>query len=322
MSLLIDEYPLMVLPQLAKAIGLNEAMVLQQVHYWLGKSTHYHENRRWVYNTYDGWQEQFPFWSVSTIQRTIKRLAEPYKPKGKKDPLVKRSPLILINRFNKHGFDKTNWYTVDRAEVRRIESEIEARLVNLTSQSSRADHTNTRDYAETTNNIPEPEVVPIEETFPPGRESKLKQASHGLDIKPKLKRTGRKPSKKKKPPFPPTTPAAKFMFERLGAEAEVKQWHPPTSFKTLAQREKFEHAEEKLGDRTIRLVTQAMEQGHDTTTRVTNYLGKCTQEKPRARAGEVLDCDEWCEGMPPRLKAGETLIINAPPIPTSINPGG
>ena len=36
--LLIDEPPLQVLPSLAREIGLNEAIMLQQIHYWLLKS--------------------------------------------------------------------------------------------------------------------------------------------------------------------------------------------------------------------------------------------------------------------------------------------
>jgi len=34
-KLLIDEYPLQVLPSLAVIYGLNEAIILQQVHYWI-----------------------------------------------------------------------------------------------------------------------------------------------------------------------------------------------------------------------------------------------------------------------------------------------
>ncbi len=34
-NLLLDEHPLLVMPKLATLIGLNEAIVLQQVHYWL-----------------------------------------------------------------------------------------------------------------------------------------------------------------------------------------------------------------------------------------------------------------------------------------------
>ncbi|WP_056997854.1 hypothetical protein [Fructilactobacillus fructivorans] len=73
-SLLINEPPLMVIPSLAKKIGLNEAMVIQQLHYWLLKSNKVHENRKWIYNTYNDWQKQFSFWSVRTIKRTISNL--------------------------------------------------------------------------------------------------------------------------------------------------------------------------------------------------------------------------------------------------------
>jgi len=59
MKLLIDEPPLQVLPGLAKAIGLNEALFLQQLHYWVDKSAHVYEDRRWIYNTASGWVEQF-----------------------------------------------------------------------------------------------------------------------------------------------------------------------------------------------------------------------------------------------------------------------
>lgn len=76
-SLLIDEYPLLVLPSLAKAIGLNEAIALQQLHYWLEnpKGGVEMDGHRWVYNTYEQWQaDNFPFWSVSTVKRTFLRL--------------------------------------------------------------------------------------------------------------------------------------------------------------------------------------------------------------------------------------------------------
>ena len=38
--LLIKESPVMIIPSLAVKIGLNEAVVLQQIHYWLGISKH------------------------------------------------------------------------------------------------------------------------------------------------------------------------------------------------------------------------------------------------------------------------------------------
>ena len=111
-QLLLDEHPLLILPGLARAVGLNEAIVLQQLHYWLQKSQHEHDGRRWIYNTYSDWQEQFPFWSVATIRRTLTSLREPYTPKKGSGGRVPREALVLAGRFNRLGMDKTNWYTI------------------------------------------------------------------------------------------------------------------------------------------------------------------------------------------------------------------
>ena len=73
-KLLIHDKPIMILPSLSQKIGLNEAIILQQIHYWLVSSQHEKEGRKWVYNTYKEWQLQMPFWSESTIKRTIKSL--------------------------------------------------------------------------------------------------------------------------------------------------------------------------------------------------------------------------------------------------------
>lgn len=75
-QMLINEPPLTFQPSLAKALGLDEAIVIQQLHYWL--SNQKNEGRidesgeKWVYNTYAEWQEDnFPFWSEDKIQRVF-----------------------------------------------------------------------------------------------------------------------------------------------------------------------------------------------------------------------------------------------------------
>jgi len=77
-NLLINEPPLTVSPTLATILGLEEAIVIQQLHYWLGniKNAGRVENgEKWVYNTYEEWQEgNFPFWSVDKIQRLFLKL--------------------------------------------------------------------------------------------------------------------------------------------------------------------------------------------------------------------------------------------------------
>lgn len=76
---LLDDPPLLVLPSLACVLGLNESIVLQQLHFLLrnpknGKRIAEH---KWIFNTYEQWQcEYFPFWSARTIQRIFETLAK------------------------------------------------------------------------------------------------------------------------------------------------------------------------------------------------------------------------------------------------------
>lgn len=107
-KLLINEPPLQVLPSLAVLLGLNESIVLQQLHYWLEKSKHNYDDRQWVYNTSAEWQEQFPFWSEATIRRTFASLRD----KG----------VVLTGNYNKAGFDRTLWYSIDYEALNNLAS--------------------------------------------------------------------------------------------------------------------------------------------------------------------------------------------------------
>lgn len=106
MKLLIDEPPLQVLPSLAEAIGINEAIVLQQVHYWIQKNGKEHDERLWTYNSYANWQKQFPFYSERTIQRIFKNLEE--------------KNLVLVGNYNKLVMDKTKWYSINYDELDKL----------------------------------------------------------------------------------------------------------------------------------------------------------------------------------------------------------
>lgn len=109
---LIPENPLLVLPSLAKEIGLNEAIILQQIHFWLQTNYHIKEGQRWIYNSYTQWQEQFPFWSIKTIQRTILSL--------------EKKSIIKSGNFNKLKIDRTKWYTINYENVPNSDSAMES----------------------------------------------------------------------------------------------------------------------------------------------------------------------------------------------------
>ena len=100
--LLINEPPLQVLPTLAQAIGLNDSIFVQQLHWWLGnkKVGREHDGYKWVKNSIKEWQEDnFPFWHVNTITKIVNRL----EAKG----------IIKTTKLNAAKGDHTLYYTID-----------------------------------------------------------------------------------------------------------------------------------------------------------------------------------------------------------------
>lgn len=126
-KLLIDDRPLIILPKLATIIGLNEAIVLQQIHYWVetykavNDTHHFQDGEWWVWNTGEEWAENFPFWSQSTVWRALENLRNSYLRK-EDDTMLARGPLVITGRFNKKGYDRTLWYRIDYEELDRLEA--------------------------------------------------------------------------------------------------------------------------------------------------------------------------------------------------------
>lgn len=174
--LLIDEPPLQVLPSLAREIGLNEAIMLQQMHYWLIKSSHEFEGVKWFYKTLEDWQTEFPFWSAMTIRRTLTNL--------------EKQKVIRIGNFNKKKFDKTKWYTIEYQCVNRRCVQYEQMMCsNRTDGCVQFEQTYTREYTETTteNNVTEEKPLKVVWT---------EETKHIIDYL--NKRTGKKYSVKTK----------------------------------------------------------------------------------------------------------------------------
>ncbi|WP_312546363.1 conserved phage C-terminal domain-containing protein [Pantoea eucalypti] len=103
MSLLLKVKPLVISPMLALRIGINEAIVLQQICYWLEDTTSgiEYDGKRWVYNSINAWNEQFPWWTAKTIQRTVSSL--------------KKMGLIYVEQLKKSQHDQTNYYAINYA---------------------------------------------------------------------------------------------------------------------------------------------------------------------------------------------------------------
>lgn len=156
-KLLFDEHPLVILPSVAEKIGLNEAIVLQQINYWIQANKqanrNYRDGKHWTYNSVDEWQRQFRWWSRSTIKRTLKNLED----KG----------ILVVGNYNKRGFDKTKWYSINKEKFSQLMEEWSNRLgqneptsgSKWTNGEGQSDPTNTRDYPETNSDSSNPQAI-------------------------------------------------------------------------------------------------------------------------------------------------------------------
>lgn len=146
-KLLIQESPLTFQPSLAVAIGINEAIVLQQIHYWIKntKNKGYEQDGyKWVYNTYAEWKESnFPFWSENTIQRTFASLEE----KG----------LVVSIQPMKGKYDRTKYY---RIEYTKLEVYDDPKMVCSLNESEIT--TETTQSVDNFQNQPIPDNYPVD----------------------------------------------------------------------------------------------------------------------------------------------------------------
>lgn len=160
-KLLIDDYPIQVLPKLAEEIGLNEAIILQQIHYWLNSSKHNYDGKRWIYNSYPKWIEQFPFWSESTIKRTITSL--------------EKQNLVHVGNYNKAGFDRTKWYSINYTTLNKLMTRPSGQndptmRSNWHDGIGQNDPTNTIDYTETSSETTNNNILSPSSTAYPYRD--------------------------------------------------------------------------------------------------------------------------------------------------------
>jgi len=103
-NILYNLVPKIINTELACLIGLNEAIVLQQLHYWIDKNktakVNFRNGRTWTYSTIQDYRDRdFPFWSFNTVKRTITNLAN--------------MGFLLKGNYNKLKIDKTCWYAID-----------------------------------------------------------------------------------------------------------------------------------------------------------------------------------------------------------------
>lgn len=109
---LLDENPLVVLPTLAEAIGLNGSIVLQQIHFCINKKVErqdtqtFREGHYWVYNTFEEWAKVFKFWKLRTIKSIFAK--------------VQKLGLLISKKFGQKNWDQKKWYRIDYEALDRM----------------------------------------------------------------------------------------------------------------------------------------------------------------------------------------------------------
>jgi len=120
-KLLIDEAPVYFAKTLTKYIGLEKAIILQQVHFWLEVNKrdekNYYENRYWVYSSFEQWAERdSSWWSQRKLLSLFCKLCD--------------SKILIKKQLKKEQMDRTNFYTINYEKLDEIHKKLRQKLVN------------------------------------------------------------------------------------------------------------------------------------------------------------------------------------------------
>ena len=118
-KLLYTQEPIVINPVAAEVLGVNEAIIVQQVHYWLNinekAKINFYNGRYWTYNTYENWQKtNFRFFSERTLKRIFKKLEE--------------KEILIKDNFNKTKYDRTLWITINYEKLDELMAEYEEKM--------------------------------------------------------------------------------------------------------------------------------------------------------------------------------------------------
>lgn len=90
-------------PLIAAKVGVNAAVIYQNLVFWTEKNAanqrHEYDGRYWTYNSIKAFEALFPYLTTSQIRTAIRHLLE--------------NDLIVEGNYNKAGYDRTKWYSVN-----------------------------------------------------------------------------------------------------------------------------------------------------------------------------------------------------------------
>ncbi len=117
---------------LASIIGIEAALFLNKMNYWVSKCGRYLPNHEgaWIYNSLPSWKKQFPYLSMYKLRKTIKTLED--------------TGLIKSVKINARKWNHTKWYTID---IKKYNS-----LITMHSESHYTKNEESINLSDTNNN--------------------------------------------------------------------------------------------------------------------------------------------------------------------------
>lgn len=99
-DLLLNERPLVIQPSLVRRLGIAEAALVQQLHYWSARATHTHDGHTWVYKTYADWSGEIGL-STKACRGALDKL--------------RRAGFVIAVENPTDSRDHTLWWRIDYA---------------------------------------------------------------------------------------------------------------------------------------------------------------------------------------------------------------
>lgn len=88
--------------EIAKEYGILEAILLENINYWLLKNEanekNYHDGNYWTYNSTRAFATLFPYASQRQIQTALKKLIN--------------EGILITGNYNEYAYDRTLWYAL------------------------------------------------------------------------------------------------------------------------------------------------------------------------------------------------------------------
>lgn len=156
-KLVAPDRPLVIPQALAFEIGLEAALVLQQIHYWQERGEIRADGKKWFYKAYRQWEAELPL-SSRAIRTAISKLKE--------------LGLICVEKLSAKNWYQANWYRICSESVKALWLSICPKRSHPSDQCDRMDaiapdtsiYTETTPQESTSTHTPPQPPTPIELT--------------------------------------------------------------------------------------------------------------------------------------------------------------